>query len=56
VIHHVVMRFTSRVTGESVDMPIVEMTHIRDGKLVEVDVYYKTPSQIAELVAKGRHA
>jgi hypothetical protein len=39
-------RFTSRATGEVVEMDIVELYYVRDGKIAELDGYYKDPAAI----------
>jgi uncharacterized protein len=43
--------FTSRATGKSVEMSLVEIYTVRDGLIVELDVYYKDPSAVAALLA-----
>jgi ketosteroid isomerase-like protein len=43
-------RFTSRATGKSADMSLVEVSTVRDGRLAELDAYYKDPSALAKLV------
>jgi uncharacterized protein len=43
--------FTSRASGKSVDMRLVEVYTVRDGLIVELDVYYKDPSAVAALLA-----
>ena len=45
------LRFTSRATGKSVEMGLVEIYTVRDGLIVELDVYYKDPSAVAALLA-----
>jgi ketosteroid isomerase-like protein len=42
--------FTSRASGNSVDMRLVEVYTVRDGLIVELDVYYKDPSAVAALL------
>jgi ketosteroid isomerase-like protein len=42
--------FTSRASGDSVDMRLVEVYTVRDGLIVELDVYYKDPSAVAALL------
>jgi hypothetical protein len=43
--------FTARDTGKSVEMPLVEVYTVRDGLIVELDVFYKDPSAVAALLA-----
>jgi uncharacterized protein len=45
------LKFTARATGKSVDMSLVEIYTVRDGLIVELDVYYKDPSAVAALLA-----
>ena len=45
------LRFTSRASGQSVEMGLVEIYTVRDGLIVELDVYYKDPSAVAALLA-----
>src|SRR5205823_3276515 len=42
-------RFTSHATGESVDVTVVELYFLRDGQIIEMDVYYKDPAAVAGL-------
>jgi ketosteroid isomerase-like protein len=44
-------RFSSRRSGRSVDVEIVELFTVRDGKIVDLDIYYKTPGAVAALLA-----
>jgi ketosteroid isomerase-like protein len=44
------MSFTSRATGKTVKMPGVELYNTADGKVSKIDVYYKSTTEIAELV------
>jgi uncharacterized protein len=46
------LKFTSRACGESVEMSLVEIYTVRDGLIVELDVYYKDPSAVAVLLAR----
>jgi hypothetical protein len=43
--------FTSRASGKSVEMRLVEVYTVRNGLIVELDVYYKDPSAVAALLA-----
>jgi ketosteroid isomerase-like protein len=45
------VRFTARASGKNVDMSLVEIYTVRDGLIVELDVYYKDPSAVAALLA-----
>jgi ketosteroid isomerase-like protein len=47
VIIKLVGRFRSHATGEVVEMDIVELYYVRDGKIAELDGYYKDPAAIA---------
>ncbi len=40
------LKFTSRASGKSVEMSVVEAYTVRDGLIVELDVYYKDPSAV----------
>lgn len=51
VLVRLVGRFASRATGQSVEMPIVELHYVRDGKIAELDIYYKQPEALAALAA-----
>ncbi|HSS23451.1 MAG TPA: nuclear transport factor 2 family protein [Mycobacterium sp.] len=48
---HSRLKFTARASGESVDMSLVEIYTVRDGLIVQLDVYYKDPSAVAALLA-----
>jgi ketosteroid isomerase-like protein len=45
------LAFTARASGNSVEMSVVEVYTMRDGLIVELDVYYKNPSAVAALLA-----
>lgn len=49
----VMTRFTSRATGESVDMPVAELYWAREGKLYRIEPYYQNQTIIAEMYAKA---
>ena len=49
VVVHAPSRFTSQASRESVEMDVVELYYVRDGKIVETDVYYKDPEAVARL-------
>ena len=44
------LKFTSRASGKSVEMSLVEIYTVREGLIVELDVYYKDPSAVAALL------
>ncbi len=44
------LKFASRHSGESVEMSLVEIYTVRNGLIVELDVYYKDPSAVAALL------
>jgi ketosteroid isomerase-like protein len=46
------LTFTSRASGKSVHMGLVEVYTVRDGLITELDVYYKDPSAVAALLAQ----
>jgi ketosteroid isomerase-like protein len=48
------LTFTARTSGESVEMDLVELYKVRDGQIVELDVYYKDPSAVAALLTRNR--
>jgi len=45
------VKFSARASGKRVDMSLVEIYTVRDGLIVELDVYYKDPSAVAALLA-----
>jgi ketosteroid isomerase-like protein len=45
------LTFISRASGKSVEMGIVEIYTVRDGRIAELDVYYKDPAAVAALLA-----
>jgi uncharacterized protein len=51
-----VATFRARATGDAVEMPLVEIHTIRDGKIAHADVYYKDTQAVNELVARARAA
>jgi uncharacterized protein len=51
VIIKLVGRFKSRATGKTADMDVVELYYVRDGKIAELDGYYKDPAAITALLA-----
>jgi ketosteroid isomerase-like protein len=44
------LTFTSRASGKSVDIGLVEIYTVRDGRIAELDVYYKDPAAVAALL------
>lgn len=51
VVLHYRLRFTARASGESVEMSMAEVFTVRDGLIVELDVFYKNPSAVEALLA-----
>ncbi len=47
VVLYMLVRLTSRRTGNSLDIPVVEIFAFRDGKITDDDVYYKDASLVA---------
>jgi ketosteroid isomerase-like protein len=45
--------FTSRASGRRVEVDVVELYHVRDGRIVEGDVYYKDPGAVAATLANS---
>jgi ketosteroid isomerase-like protein len=45
------LTFISRASGKSVQMGLVEIYTVRDGRIAELDVYYKDPAAVAALLA-----
>ena len=43
------LTFTARASGASVEMGVTEVLTVRDGRIAELDVYYKNPSAVAAL-------
>ena len=44
------LAFTARASSESVEMSMAEVFTVRDGLIVELDVFYKNPSAVAALL------
>ncbi|MEE1760389.1 nuclear transport factor 2 family protein [Streptomyces sp. SP18BB07] len=44
--------YTSRKTGKSVAMPVIEFHRSRNGRIVHFDIYYKNPDLVAALAAE----
>jgi uncharacterized protein len=51
VVLHYRLRFTARASGENVEMSMAEVFTVRDGLIVELDVFYKKPSAVEALLA-----
>ena len=45
------LTFRSWASGKSVEMGLVEIYTVRDGRIAELDVYYKDPAAVAALLA-----
>jgi len=45
------LTFISRASRKSVEMGLVEIYTVRDGRIAELDVYYKDPAAVAALLA-----
>ncbi|WP_158085842.1 hypothetical protein [Mycobacterium arosiense] len=45
------LTFTAHASGESVEMKVAEVVSVRDGLIVELDVFYKNPSALTTLLA-----
>ncbi|OBK28941.1 hypothetical protein A5634_19220 [Mycobacterium asiaticum] len=44
------LTFTARASGENVAMNLAEVFSVRDGLIVELDVFYKDPGAVAALL------
>jgi hypothetical protein len=42
-------RFTAHATGRSADTVVTELYFVRDGRITEMDIYYKDPGAVAAL-------
>ena len=42
--------FTAKATGRSMEMPITEIYRVRDGRIVDMDVYYKDTAALLALL------
>jgi uncharacterized protein len=47
------LAFTERTSGGGVEMDLVELYKVRDGLIVDLDVYYKDPAAVAALLAQS---
>ena len=52
VVLHYRLTFTARASGESVEMTMAEVYTVRDGLILELDVFYKNPSAVEALLAR----
>jgi ketosteroid isomerase-like protein len=48
------LTFTARSSGRSVTMDLIEVYTLRNGKIVDLDVYYKDPAAVTALLADQR--
>jgi ketosteroid isomerase-like protein len=46
------LTFTARVSAKSVEMSLVEVYTVRDGRIAALDVYYKDPSAVTALLTQ----
>ena len=44
--------FTSKRSGRTVRMPMVEIYSVQDGRIIEIDVYYKDTAKMSVLLAE----
>jgi uncharacterized protein len=44
------VRFTSIASGEAAETRVVEISTVRDGHIVELDVYYKDPRAVSAIL------
>ncbi|ORA20611.1 hypothetical protein BST14_01070 [Mycobacterium arosiense ATCC BAA-1401 = DSM 45069] len=51
VVLYYLLTFTAHASGESVEMKVAEVVSVRDGLIVELDVFYKNPSALTTLLA-----
>jgi ketosteroid isomerase-like protein len=51
VLLHDTVRFTWRASGQSVVTDVAEVHKVRDGKMIEIDIYHKSPEAVAALAA-----
>jgi len=45
------LTLTSRASGQSVEMRVAELFSVREGRITELDVFYKSPSAVAALLS-----
>jgi ketosteroid isomerase-like protein len=50
VVLHYRLKFTARASGENAEMSLAEVFTVRDGLIVELDVFYKNPSDVKALL------
>jgi len=46
--------FTSKATGRSVDLSVVEVYKARDGRIIDMDIYYKDTAAVIALAEESR--
>jgi uncharacterized protein len=46
------LTFTSRATGKSVEMNLVEIYTLANDTIIDLDVYYKDPSAVTALLGE----
>lgn len=46
MIYSMSLRWTSLRTSESFDMPVIELHRVKDGKILDADIYYKDPTRV----------
>ncbi|WP_179476297.1 nuclear transport factor 2 family protein [Mycolicibacterium vinylchloridicum] len=49
VVVRMIGTFTSKHTGRTVRMPMVELWKVEDGQITEIDVFYKDVTEMAKL-------
>ena len=52
VVVHATGRFTSVASGQSAIMDVAELFTVRNGQIIDMDIYYKDPAAVAALVAQ----
>ena len=48
----IMLTFTSRSSGRSLTIPSIELYETTDGKVSQIDIYYKSTHAVAELAAE----
>jgi ketosteroid isomerase-like protein len=44
------LTFTARASGKNTEMSLIELYRISQGRIIELDVFYKNPSAVAALL------
>jgi ketosteroid isomerase-like protein len=52
VLARTLLRFTSRASGQRMDIRLTNIFSLRDDRIAELDVYYEDPSAIGTLLAQ----